>query len=251
MLNYQQRGQGPDVILVHGLFGSLDNLGNLARALEDAFTVTTVDLRNHGKSFHSDDMSLKAMSEDIISLMDALGIAKAHLVGHSLGGKVVMQVALSHPERVARLVLADIAPVTYQHRHHDNVFEALTHVDPAGYNSRKEVEEAVSPFISEPGVRLFILKNLQKGEQGFYWRLNVPVLVSRYDEVLKAPEGQPFSGPTLFIKGGDSPYLTEAHSGAVQERFPGAKLKVISGTGHWLHAEKPAVFNKLVRDFLS
>ncbi|WKE67195.1 alpha/beta fold hydrolase [Gallaecimonas kandeliae] len=251
MLNYQQRGQGPDVILVHGLFGSLDNLGNLGRALEDAFTVTTVDLRNHGKSFHSEEMSLAAMAGDLLGLMDQLGIEKAHLVGHSLGGKVVMQLALNHPERVDKLVVADIAPVTYRHSNHDSVFAALTQVDPAQYQSRKEVEAAVAQHILEPGVRQFILKNLQKGDDGYYWRLNVPVLAHRYPDILQGPQGRPFSGPTLFIKGSESDYLTGDHAGAVQSLFPTAKLKVISGTGHWLHAEKPLVFNKLVRDFLS
>ncbi|WP_115718452.1 alpha/beta fold hydrolase [Gallaecimonas mangrovi] len=251
MLNYQQRGQGPDVILIHGLFGSLDNLGNLARSLEDAFCVTSVDLRNHGKSFHTDDTSLTAMAGDIIALMDALNLKSASLVGHSLGGKVAMQVALSNANRVNKLVVADIAPVTYQHRHHDNVFEALTKVDVSQYQSRKDVEDAISPYIEEQGTRLFILKNLVKDGDGFRWRINVPVLLEHYQQVLQAPTGEPFTDPTLFIKGGNSPYLTEAHSQAVGERFPKAQLKVISGVGHWLHAEKPAVFNKLVRDFLS
>lgn len=251
MLNYQQRGQGPDVILIHGLFGSLDNLGNLARSLEDAFTVTSVDLRNHGKSFHSGDTSLGAMAGDINELMTSLGIDKAHLVGHSLGGKVAMEFALNYGQKVNKLVLADIAPVTYTHRHHDNVFNALTQVDISQMASRKEVEETAGAYILDQGTRLFILKNLVKTDTGFRWRLNVPVLASKYEELLKAPEGTPFTGPTLFIKGGESPYLTEAHSQAVAARFPKAQLKIISGTGHWLHAEKPAVFNKLVRDFLS
>lgn len=251
MLNYQQRGQGPDVILVHGLFGSLDNLGNLARQLETQFRVTAVDLRNHGKSFHDDTMTYPAMAGDLIALMDQLGINRAHFVGHSMGGKAVMELALNYPNRVDKLVVADIAPVAYQKRHHDAVFTALTTVEPSDYNNRKDVEAAVSQYITDPGVRLFILKNLQKGENGYYWRLNVPVLAAHYQDVLAAPSGQPFGGPTLFIKGSESPYLTEQHADTVKQLFPEASLKVIQGTGHWLHAEKPAVFNKLVLDFLS
>ncbi|WP_341501136.1 alpha/beta fold hydrolase [Gallaecimonas sp. GXIMD4217] len=250
LLNYQQRGQGRPLILIHGLFGSLDNLGALGRSLEDAFQVTSVDVRNHGKSFHSDEMHYQAMAGDVLALMDHLGIETASVVGHSMGGKIAMQLALTAPERVSALVAADIAPVAYRRNNHEGVFKGLSSIDPGCYDSRKAVETELAKYVLEPGVRQFILKNLQKGDQGLYWRLNVRALIDNYPDILGAPEGSPYPGPTLFVKGAESDYLTADHKEAVARLFPRAQLKVIQGTGHWLHAEKPAVFNKLVGDFL-
>ncbi len=250
LLNYQQRGQGRPLILIHGLFGSLDNLGALGRSLEDAFTVTAVDVRNHGKSFHGSDMTYPALARDVLAVMDHLAIDNAAVVGHSMGGKIAMQLALLAPERVSALVAADIAPVAYTRNHHQGVFAGLTDIDPSRYDSRKQVEEALARYVTEPGTRQFILKNLQRGDDGFYWRLNVKALVDNYGDILDAPKGNPYPGPTLFVKGSESDYLTAEHKDAVAGVFPKAQLKVIQGTGHWLHAEKPAVFNKLVGDFL-
>jgi esterase len=249
-LHYSEQGSGAiTVVLLHGLFGSGDNLGALARALAPDYRVISVDLRNHGRSPHSATMTLAELAGDVLALLDALAVERAHLVGHSLGGKVAMQLALSAPARVGRLVCADIAPVQYAPHHH-GIFAGLQAVDLAALNQRGEADAVLARDIDEVPVRQFLLKSLYRDEGGFHWRFDLAALIANYKEVLAAPEGEPFEGPTLFIKGGDSDYLLPEHADRVKALFPNFRVKVIEGTGHWLHGEKPVVFNKLVKDFL-
>ncbi|HSB97024.1 MAG TPA: alpha/beta fold hydrolase [Spongiibacteraceae bacterium] len=249
-LHYTQHGvDGEWVLLLHGLFGSGDNLGALAKVLAAEFRVLTIDLRNHGRSPHSSSMSQTAMAADILALQDKLGIANAHLVGHSLGGKVAMQVALNNPERVARLVVADIAPVDYP-PHHQDIFAGLQAVDLARLKQRGDADAPLAQFVAELPVRQFLLKSLYRDETGFHWRFNLPVLLASYKELLAAPSGTPFRGPTLFIKGELSNYIVPEYEAKTRRLFPNFTFKMIAGTGHWLHGEKPLVFNKLVQQFL-
>ncbi|MBW3804905.1 alpha/beta fold hydrolase [Aeromonas jandaei] len=251
-MNFKEQGQGPAVILIHGLFGSLDNLGLLARALGEHYRVISVDLRNHGTSFRSDDMSYPAQAADILALMDHLGLAQAAIVGHSMGGKVGMQLAKLAPARVSRLVVADMAPVAYPHSRHQNVFAGLNATLAAQPQSRSDAERILAEHIKIAGVRQFLLKSFAKGEDGWQWRFNVPALEENYANIMGWPEDERrFEGPVLFIKGGDSDYMQPQYSEAALAQFPAAKVRVIAGTGHWLHAEKPMLFNKLVVDFLS
>ncbi|MBL0627348.1 alpha/beta fold hydrolase [Aeromonas jandaei] len=248
----QEQGQGPAVILIHGLFGSLDNLGLLARALGEHYRVISVDLRNHGTSFRSDDMSYPAQAADILALMDHLGLDQAAIVGHSMGGKVGMQLAKLAPARVSRLVVADMAPVAYPHSRHQNVFAGLNATLAAQPQSRSDAERILAEHIEIAGVRQFLLKSFAKGDDGWQWRFNVPALEENYANIMGWPEDERrFEGPVLFIKGGDSDYMQPQYSEAALAQFPAAKVRVIAGTGHWLHAEKPMLFNKLVVDFLS
>lgn len=252
VVNFKEQGQGPAVILIHGLFGSLDNLGLLARALGEHYRVISVDLRNHGVSFRSDDMSYPAQAADILALMDHLGLDQAAIVGHSMGGKVGMQLAKLAPARVSKLVVADMAPVAYPHSRHQNVFSGLNATLAAQPRSRSDAERILAEHIEIAGVRQFLLKSFAKGDDGWQWRFNVPALEENYANIMGWPEDERcFEGPVLFIKGGDSDYMQPQYSEAALAQFPAAKVRVIAGTGHWLHAEKPMLFNKLVVDFLS
>lgn len=258
-LHHRITGQGEPLILLHGLFGSLENLGVIARGLEDSWQIHALDQRNHGKSPHTDTMTYPQMAEDVLAYMAAQGIGKARVLGHSMGGKVAMQMALTAPERIDRLIVADIAPVTYQ-PHHDQILEGLKAVDTGALKSRKDADQALSESVREAGVRQFLLKNLepvpaeQRGDAGgrYRWRINLPVIDRSYGELSAAPEGKgPFDGPVLFIKGADSAYIQSKHRDTIGGLFPHADLRIIEGTGHWLHAEKPDTFVALCRRFLS
>ena len=239
-------------MLIHGLFGSLDNLGLLARPLSEQYRVISVDLRNHGASFHSGEMSYPQQGAHVIALLDQLGLEQVALVGHSMGGKVAMQVAKQAPARVDRLVVADIAPVAYPHARHQNVFAGLNATLERLPQSRSEAEAILAEHIEIPGVRQFLLKSFTKTQAGWGWRFNVPALEHNYASIMGWPDDQTrFEGQTLFIKGGDSDYMQPQYTETVMAQFPAAKARIIAGTGHWLHAEKPALFNKLVVDFLS
>ena len=249
-LHYGEQGDGAaTVLLLHGLFGSGDNLGALARSLAADHRVISADLRNHGRSPHSPTMSLAELAGDVLALLDALAIDRAHVVGHSLGGKVAMQLALTAPHRIERLVCADIAPVQYA-PHHQGIFAGLRAVDLSALKQRGDADLLLARYVEELPVRQFLLKSLYRDDAGFHWRFDLQSLIANYDEVLAAPKGRPFEGPVLFIKGGSSDYLLPEHADRLRTLFPNFKLKIIEGTGHWLHGEKPVVFNKLVRDFL-
>lgn len=258
ILHSQCSGQGPHLVLIHGLFGSYDNLGVIARALSDSFHIINIDVRNHGQSGHSEHMSYALMVADVADTLDALGVTSTAILGHSMGGKLAMAFALQQPERVTKLILADIAPIAYPPRH-NAVFAGLQQVQLATINSRSDADKQLSVHIKEPSVRQFLLKSLNKTNNGFAWRFNLEALMANYQALIgdelsltAGPDSKPatFDGPTLFIKGGDSDYILAEHRPAIMALFPHAQAKIIQGTGHWLHAEKPAVFCKLVRDFL-
>jgi esterase len=257
-LHHRVTGEGEPVILLHGLFGSLDNLGVIARGLEDRWQVHALDQRNHGRSPHTEAMGYPEMADDVLAYMDARGIDRATILGHSMGGKVAMQLALKAPERVERIIVADISPVTYQPRH-DHVLEGLKAVDTSHLKSRQDADRVLSEYVEEAGVRQFLLKNLasvpaseqEEGGGRYRWRLNLPVIDQSYTALSAAPEGQgPYEGPVLFIKGADSAYIQTKHRETIMGLFPNADLRIIDGTGHWLHAEKPDTFVALCRRFL-
>ena len=188
-------------MLIHGLFGSLDNLGLLARPLSEQYRVISVDLRNHGASFHSGEMSYPQQGADVIALLDQLGLEQVALVGHSMGGKVAMQVAKQAPARVDRLVVADIAPVAYPHARHQNVFAGLNATLANPPQSRAEAEALLAQYVEIPGVRQFLLKSFAKTEAGWAWRFNVPALERNYANIMGWPDDQTrFEGPTLFTR---------------------------------------------------
>lgn len=252
-LNYKTFGQGPPLIILHGLFGTLDNWQTLARKLADQHTVYLVDLRNHGRSPHTQNMSYPLMADDLQQFLERNWIFETAVLGHSMGGKVAMQLALHYPDLVDRLVVVDIAPKAYIGGH-QAIFDALLSFDLMAVADRKEADALLGARIKEVGVRQFLLKNLTRDKEGggFRWKMNLPVIHQYYQEILAAlPEASPYQGPSLFIRGGQSDYIQDEDLPALKALFPQADLKTIAGAGHWVHAEKPAELLQLVQDFLS
>lgn len=248
----RQQGYGIDLISIHGLFGSQENLGTINRRLAEHFCVHGLDIRNHGRSPHDESMRYSEMAADLIEYMDDQGIDQAHLLGHSMGGKIVMEAALRYPERVQKVAVLDIAPVTYTVRRHDEVFAGLKAIDLNALTKRSDAEAVMAKHISEPAIRQFLLKNLYKNPEGkFGWRMNLEVIEQFYGSILSGQEtGTPFSEEILFLKGSDSDYILPEHRDEVLRLFPNASMRTIHGTGHWLHAEKPdRVANALIRFF--
>ena len=252
ILNHSIKGHGEPIVLLHGLFGSLENLGGIARQLEPHYQVLSIDLPDHGLSPRSEQFSFNGYADAVIATLDSLGLQQVNLLGHSLGGKIAMQMALDYPDRVAKLVVADIAPVSYAPRH-QNVFKALHSFAPESINTRQSADSAMAEHLPDKGVRQFLLKSLQKNQEGnFSWRFNLPLLYRDYAQLSQGiVSDRVFSKDTLFIKGGQSDYVTAAHQETILRLFPAAKAKIIANTGHWLHAEKPFVFAGLVSSFLA
>ena len=250
LLNYKLEGEGHTIVLIHGLFGNLDNLGLLARDLVKDHQVLSVDLRNHGLSFHSDDHHYALLAQDVNLLLDHLNIHSVTLVGHSMGGKAVMKLASIAPEKVQQLIVLDMAPVAYTTRRHDNVFAGLNAVIEAKPLNRRNAMDVLSQHIEIEGVRQFIGKSLYNNGQYMTWRFNVASLEKNYWNILGWDNIDPCDVPTLFIKGGDSDYLMPEHQTAIQAQFTNAKAHVVAKTGHWLHAEKPAEVLRAIRKFL-
>ena len=251
-LYVKQAGEGPPVMLLHGLFGAGGNLGALSRSLQDAFTVYSIDLPNHGRSAWLAAPDLPAMAASLQHWMGEQGIPNAHLLGHSLGGKVAMQLALQSPASVVSLVVADISPVRYA-GHHDAVFAALEAVAAARCASRAAAAELMAQHLQEEGVIQFLLMSLRRDDAGcFDWRFDLQGLKAAYPALLASPAAAaPYEGPVLFIKGGDSDYIQQQHWPETLAMFPAATLKIVPAGGHWLHVEKPQLFNGMVRRFLT
>lgn len=261
-LHYQIKGEGQPVILMHGLFGSLSNLGIIARALlaEDGYQVISVDMRNHGQSPHSDDMDYPVMATDIVALMDQLTVNNAHLLGHSMGGKAAMQVAFNFPERVKKMVVIDIAPVNYPDNRHTQIIAGLTAVDNASNSdtpitSRQQAYDLIAPHVPEEFVQHFLLKSLvrdnSKATTHLKLQFNLKSLKENYRALMDAPclSSSPFNEhpllsttcgvPTLFIKGGNSNYILPEHQHSIYSLFTQATIKTIEDASHWVHAEQP------------
>ncbi|CCQ11876.1 Esterase ybfF [Pseudoalteromonas luteoviolacea B = ATCC 29581] len=256
LLNYQLHNEHllqsrPAVVLIHGLFGSLENLNVIAKALAEHFVVINLDLRNHGLSAHSPLHSYPAMAQDVLDTLAHLAINKAHFVGHSMGGKVAMQIAHIAPNIVEKLVILDIAPVSY-HSRHEAIFNGLFAVANEKIVTRKQADEILARFINEVGVRQFLLKSLVKNDEGVLnWRFNIHTIHQEYGKILSNIDANDSClCETLFIKGSMSDYILIEHKEVIAKLFSNAKGKVIHGVGHWLHAEKPVAVNKAIIDFL-
>ncbi|RDV27391.1 alpha/beta fold hydrolase [Alteromonas aestuariivivens] len=248
---YQRSSSSSWLVLIHGLFGDSDNLSALRRHFESKINVLSVDLLDHGRSVHTSEFQLEDNVTALFNTLDELEIQQANLLGHSLGGKVAMLAALRSPQRVSNLMVADIAPVTYPARH-QSIFAGLNSVDLETLSSRRQADEQMKADIPENGIRQFLLKGLyQHADNSWQWRFNLKGLSEHYDNVTSWPESNTtYPGPTLFIKGGDSDYITSAHRSAIAQYFPAAKAHILESAGHWLHAEKPAMFNRIVEKFL-
>ena len=251
-LNFKKLGSGDALIILHGFMGSLDNWQSLANEFAKSFEVYLIDARNHGKSPHTATHSIAEMVEDLFVFMQQQHISKAHIIGHSMGGKVAMQFAVNYPNSVNKLIVADIAAKKYG-RGHDDVFEALYAIDLTKIQTRKQAEEAMLPHVSEFGTRQFLLKNLERLENGTYqWKMNLDVLHRDYEEITQeVKNNKPITIPVLFLKGELSRYIKHEDWEQIQSIFPKAELMEISKAGHWLHADNPKEFYEKVMVFLT
>ena len=252
-LHYKSYGEGKPVIIMHGLFGSGDNWRTIATHLASDYCCIVVDMRNHGRSPHEDEMNFKLMSEDIRELVIDLGYAQVSLIGHSMGGKVAMTFALTYPELVDKLIVVDIAPKKYQPRH-QTVIKAIEAVVPEQLNDRSEAEQILSQYLGDDqSTILFLMKNLTRLQGGgFSWKANMPVIISSYDQLVdEVIPGHIFKKPCLFIRGEQSRYIQDEDIPNIRLIFPAAEIKTISGAGHWVHADAPEAFVKIANSLLS
>lgn len=255
LLNFRQYSEaGEPLLILHGLFGSLGNWGVHSKFLAAHYSVIGVDLRNHGDSFHDSELNYPVMAEDILALMDHLNIRSASFIGHSMGGKVAMELALSVGERVDKLMVVDIAPVAYAETAdgHLKLIEGMKSLDFSEVKHRKDAESILEEFIDDVPTRKFVLTNLVRRENGSYdWCLNMESIERNYNRLREKPSANiPYSNPCLFVKGSESNYIQAKHKQEILELFPQAQVKIIMQAGHWLHADKPQAFQKIALDFL-
>ncbi len=248
---YGQDQSGTPLLVFHGLFGMLDNWGTFGKEMGELFPVHLLDLRNHGKSFHSEEMSHDAMASDILNYMNVHGLEKVNLLGHSLGGKAVMQFAITHPEKVEKLIVVDIAPKAYP-PHHQGIFKALQTVDFDQVKSRGDVESVLVEYIHDKPVIQFLAKNLYWTEdKKLNWRFNLNTLQEKYTEfVANAIKFGVFNGETLFIAGDKSNYILPQDEFLIKQQFRKERIVKIKNAGHWVQAENPLDFNHVVKEFL-
>lgn len=252
MLHSRIEGEGRPLLILHGFLGMSDNwksFGSLYAA--EGFQVHMIDLRNHGKSFHSDEFNYAVMSNDILEYCQQHNLAKVSIIGHSMGGKVAMLFATSYPDLVDKLVVADIGPKYYA-PHHDDILAGLNAVDFSTKPDRQQVEELLYPFIPDFGTRQFLMKNLYWIEPGqLAFRFNLLVFNAQIETIGEAlPEQHHFDKPTLFIRGGNSRYILDSDLPEIKKHFPDTELVTIPNVGHWLHAENPKVFFEETIKFL-
>ncbi|QFU01596.1 Esterase YbfF [Halomonas sp. THAF5a] len=243
-------GDETPLVVIHGLLGSADNWRSHAKQWQRRRRVITLDLRNHGRSPHVAGMGYDAMAEDVLALLDRLEVERAHLLGHSMGGKVVISLARLAPERVASLIVADIAPVAYGHDH-DSVFAALRRVEAGAATNRREADALLAEHVDEPAVRLFLATNLERDAAGVLRpRIGLDEIQGDYETIMGAPAGEgAYEGPTLVLRGAQSRYVTDEMLPALREVLPRAEIQTLEA-GHWLHAEQPTAFQAAVNGFL-
>lgn len=246
MLYSRIEGQGRPLVIMHGFLGMSDNWKTLADQYAlSGFEVHSLDLRNHGRSPHSDDFSYRAMVQDLLEYCDSKKLGKINLLGHSMGGKVAMFFATSHPARVEKLIVADIAPKYYP-PHHDEILAGLNAVDFAKATERSDVEEVLMPYVPDFGTRQFLMKSVFRNPSGgFAFRFNLKAFNENIDIIgEELDESARYDGPTLFLKGANSRYIKDEDDVLIKKHFPSAHIISIANAGHWLHAENP-------KDFLS
>lgn len=264
-LFYRTVGEGTPLFILHGLYGSSDNWMQIARILSKNFKVISIDHRNHGSSPHDTEHTYESMVNDLAWLFHELEIEKAHVLGHSMGGKVAMAFAADYPEKVLSLTVADIAPKNYfetpasavQNNFHKRILNTLSKINLTEYQSRKEVNKKLLQTIPEQLVRQFLLKNLHRVGKNFEWKINVPVLSANLNHIISGVDYKDYEDripitnyPVLFIKGSLSGYIQPEDELIIKKMYPEAKIETIEGATHFLHAEKPEEFVAILNLYL-
>ena len=243
---------GPDFVVLHGLFGSGKNWRSFAGSLEEDFQVWTLDARNHGDSPHADSMSYQQMAEDVVRFFDGNELENVILLGHSMGGKTAMQLALQFPDRIAALIVVDIAPVCYDHQQKQlKLIEAMQGLHLAAEMSRSDIEKKLALKIPEKRLLSFLMTNLYRQNGQFQWRIGLEQIAAGMPYLLNYPElNSVFKGPVQFIGGENSAYLKFEYHALIRKKFPESRITMLKNCGHWLHVEQPAAFQKTVNEFL-
>lgn len=252
LLHSRIEGEGKPLLIIHGFLGMSDNWKSLCSLYAaEGFQVHMLDLRNHGKSFHSDEFNYTVMSNDILEYCQHYNLTNVSIIGHSMGGKVAMLFATTYSDMVEKLIVADIGPKYYA-QHHDDILAGLNAIDFSTKPDRGQVEEILCPFIPDFGTRQFLMKNLYWVEPGqLAFRFNLSVFNAKIETIGEAlPEENHFDKPTLFIRGGNSSYIFDTDLPEIKKHFPKFELVTIPNVGHWLHAENPKLFFEETSKFL-
>lgn len=245
-------GSAQPLVFLHGLFGSSANWRGIVKRFEASHRILVPDLRNHGESPHDADVSYAAQSLDVVEMLDRADIPQALIIGHSMGGKVAMHLALQHAERVAGMVCVDIAPADYDLNRFGPVFEAMRAVEPETLESRQQADERLALYLPAKPLRSYLLQNLVKEDSHWHWRMNLSALEQGMPELsaFSCADGVPFPGDALFVYGGQSPYVKPDHLPIIRELFPFARLRQIADAGHWVYADNPQTFAEVLESFV-
>lgn len=244
-------GEGKPLFILHGLFGSSDNWMTIGKQLAEKYQVVIPDLRNHGQSPHTDQWHYMDMAKDVYELVAFLGFDQIFMLGHSMGGKTAIAFAGEYPDLLSKLVVADIAPRAYPVRHR-TILEGLAGIPINDINSRKDADDHLARYVPEVPIRQFLLKNLDRDKQGiFSWKINLKTIKDHIENVGEATfPPYPINIPTLFVRGKHSDYITDEDIAAIREHFTDVSVETIGNAGHWLHAEQPEAFLKVISAFL-
>lgn len=263
-LFFRKLGQGPPLIIIHGLYGSSDNWITIGKKLAENFEVFLMDQRNHGQSPHSGEHNYFLLKEDLKEFMNQQFIEKAIIIGHSMGGKTAMFFSADYPERITSLIIVDISPLSYlttnsaQLLQHKTMLDSMFSIDLSKISSREHADEVLSGSIPQKYVRQFLLKSLRRTKDNtFYWGINIPVLREKLPEIIDGLNMQDFENkktitgfPVLFIKGENSDYILEKDIKAIEKIYPYSEIETIENAGHWVHAEQPELFLQRITHFL-
>jgi esterase len=248
-LFFRKYGSGPNLIVLHGLLGNGDNWATLGKQFGEQFSTFTPDMRNHGQSPHVAEMNYRSMAADVIHFMDQQLISNSHILGHSMGGKIAMQMALENSDRVEKLVVVDMGPKKYPDGHKE-IFKAMFSLPIDQIQNRKEATDFLLAQIDSETIVQFLLKNIvfDKKIDGYKWRINLPGIYESYPNILEAIESDStYEKPTLFIYGGNSDYVNQEDHNSILKLFPNTEFFKVENAGHWVHAEKPKeLFNRVV-----
>jgi pimeloyl-ACP methyl ester carboxylesterase len=248
-LYHRRLGAGRPVVILHGLLGSSDNWGTVGRDLSSSYDVLLVDQRDHGRSPHTDRITYPLMADDVHALITRLGLKDLVMVGHSMGGKTAMFFAQKYPDLVRHQVIVDMGPREYPFSNHERIIQGLQEIDLKPLRSRQEVEQRLAQYVKEPGVVQFLMKSLYWKEEGqLAWRFNVPLIARDMPDILAAIGPETVRTPTLFIRGGQSDYITREDIPAMKEQFTNVRIETVDYAGHWVHAQAPEEVARLIRE---